>query len=385
MPRLADHPDGIAPLIRRGRLVVVDARPICSACGRPVIPTGPDSWRHVPRGRTSGGRSRWLPPMPLNRLIELDRYAGVVAHYPWVRDTASESEWKDARERARGYVAGLSAARRRRRLRAGENPCLDLFRILTSGTPSPGATALLDLSGRRRELASLFSWAIPTDAALDLVARTGLVVETGAGMGYWSALLRELGADVVASDPNPPGREGGVRNRYHRDPHRPWTTIERDSAISAVRRHPDRTLFLCWPPYDDDASSYDVLRTYRGDVLLYAGRLAAGSTRFHRELTLNWTVLAEIALPHWPNIPDSLVAYRRNPERRAHRLRDRCVECGRFIATGSAGRCDECFERRPPAIALRSGRHRLEYPQHLADRLPAAVRRAFEQSPNRIR
>jgi hypothetical protein len=33
--------------------------------------------------------------------------------------------------------------------------------------PSP----LLDLGKRRRELASLFSWAVPTDAALDLIAK----------------------------------------------------------------------------------------------------------------------------------------------------------------------------------------------------------------------
>lgn len=38
---------------------------------------------------------------------------------------------------------------------------LDLFRQLMAALPSP----LLDLGERRRELASLFSWAIPTDAA----------------------------------------------------------------------------------------------------------------------------------------------------------------------------------------------------------------------------
>jgi len=58
---------------------------------------------------------------------------------------------------------------------------------------------------------------------------------------------------------------------------------------------------------------------------------------------------------------------------------------GRYIATGAIGRCDACFERRPPALALKVGRHRVEYPQDVVDAMPPALRRAFEASPSRIR
>ena len=55
------------------------------------------------------------------------------------------------------------------------------------------------------------------------------------------------------------------------------------------------------------------------------------------------------------------------------------------MATGTIGRCEACFELRPPALALRVGRHRMEYPQEMVDAMPAALRNAFESSPARIR
>ena len=81
----------------------------------------------------------------------------------------------------------------------------------------------------------------------------------------------------------------------------------------------------------------------------------------------------------------TLLVYRRNAERRPHLERDRCFECKRFIATGAIGRCDGCFERRPSALALQVGKHRVEYVQEMLDALPAAQRSAVERSPNRIR
>ncbi len=131
-----------------------------------------------------------------------------------------------------------------------------------------------------------------------------------------------------------------------------------------------------------------MLRAYRGDVVIYIGEPdegATGSVRFHRELRLNWTLLETRDLPHWPRLRDRVMVYRRNPQRRPHVERDRCFECRRFIPTGAIGRCDECFERRPPALALQVGRHRVEYPQDVVDAMPPALRKAFEASPNRIR
>src|SRR6185503_19623349 len=137
------------------------------------------------------------------------------------------------------YKTNLKARSRRARLSAGENPYLDLFRELMMRRPSP----LLDLDERRRELASLFSWAIPTDAALALLAKYAPLVECGAGMGYWLALLRARGVDALGYDARRPGRS----NAYHRGARRPWTHVQNGLAVDGARAHRDRTLLLCWP------------------------------------------------------------------------------------------------------------------------------------------
>ena len=152
-------------------------------------------------------------------------------------------------------------------------------------------------------------------------------------------------------------------------------------------RTPGRTLFLCWPPFDDDGASYAALRAYRGDVLIYAGGGPGGPTgtlRFHRELELNWHPTEQVALPNWPGLRDRLVVYRRNPARQPLSQRDRCHGCRRFLPTGATGRCDACFARNPPAMALLVNGHRVEYPQEVVDAMPAGLRLAFERSPSLI-
>jgi hypothetical protein len=248
---------------------------------------------------------------------------------------------------------------------------------------SPGLAQLLDIPTRRRELADRFAWAIPSSSALDAIVRHGPLVEGGAGRGYWAALLRARGADIVASDATGPGRASA----FHRAGGGTWTEVGVATTVDAVRRHRDRTLFLCWPPHDDDSGSFGALGAYRGDILVYVGGGrdgASGTLRFHRELAANWSAIEIVGVPRWPGIGDRLVVYRRNAVRRRHVERDRCFECGRFLPTGGVGRCDRCVALRPPALAIRVGQHRVEYPAAEVEVMQPALRRALERSPNRI-
>ena len=281
------------------------------------------------------------------------------------------------------YRQRLQLAARRRSLKASENPQLDLMTLLLAA-PSDAA-AELDLKERRRELAALFSWAVPNTRALDVLASHAPLVECGAGMGYWAALLRARGVDIVAYDSTPPG--GRRNNAYHRA-REPWTHVARATSVVAARRHRDRTLVLCWPPYDDDEGSYAVLRAYRGDVVVYIGEPdegATGSVRFRRELALNWTLSNAVPLPRWPRLRDTLMVYRRNAVRKPLTERDRCFECKRYIPTGAIGRCQSCFKNRPAALVLQVGKHRVEYVQEMLDAMPQAQREALERAPNRIK
>jgi hypothetical protein len=375
------------PLLARGRLVTVDGHPVCSGCGRAVVPADGGQWTHLRGGRPFPHRSRWFAPVAWPELRGLRTYREFTARYPWtVRPelcggtVTTEDDWREGTRRLREYHAVLAAARRRRRpLAAGENPYLDLVRILAGG-PDPrwhavpgGLASVLNLPARRRELAAVFAWAIPDDGALTLLAGHGPLLECGAGTGYWAALLRARGCDVLACDRDPPRRA--------------WTAVGAADAVAAARANRDRALFLCWPPYEDDRVSYGALRAHRGDTLLYVGGGPDGPTgtvRFHRELALNWHPAEQAAVPTWPGLRDRLVVYRRNPVRLGLSQRDRCPECLRFAPTGSTGRCDRCFTRNPPALALRANGLRVEYPREVVDALPAGLRLAFETSPSRI-
>jgi len=419
------------PLLSRGRLVTVDGHPVCASCGSAVLPVDdPDGWRHLPEGAPVPGRSQWLVPLAWEDLRGIGDYREFSRRYRWtVRPelcgggVTTEEDWAEGMRRLRDYHAQLLAAHSRLCLPPGENPYLDLARGLAGGPDLAwhavpgGLRNVLDLPTRRRELAALFAWSIPGGPALAAMARYSPLLECGAGTGYWAALLAARGADVLASDVSPPGpmpagpmpsgaipsesavpkdrpgvaagASGNGVNPFH-GTHRPWAEVAPLDAVRAVRAHPGRVLFLCWPPFDDDSASYAPLRAYRGDVLLYVGDVpgpdglsgATGTARFHRELALNWTPAEQAALPNWPGLGDRLVVYRRNAVRRALARRDRCPGCGRYLPTGAIGRCDRCFRRHPPAMALRVNGLRVEYPAQVVAAMPEGLRRAFERSPS---
>jgi hypothetical protein len=305
---------------------------VCVACGVTVVPAAGGRWRHLPAGRPYPRRSRWLAPVTWRQLRRMASYQEFTARYPWtVRPDlcggiTTEQDWREGVRRLRAYHAGLAAAGRRSAVRPGENPYADLVAMLAGLPPGadpgaapfavpPGLANVLGLAARRRELASVFSWAIPSEGALSVIAGYSPLVECGAGTGYWAALLRGRGADVAAYDIAPPG--SGSANEFHRR-RRPWTQVLPGTSAAAVAASPGRALLLCWPPRDDDAS-YTVLRALSADTVLYLGEGpggATGSERFHQELALNWTPAEQVALPRWPGLRDKLTVYRRSVVRR---------------------------------------------------------------------
>lgn len=273
------------------------------------------------RGRQHAG----VRPSPVTwrQLRRLETYQEFTERYPWtVRPGAgggitTEEDWREGVRRLSAYYSRLAVLRRRRLLRPGENPYADLIAVL-SGTgpesglaPPPGLANVLHLRARRRELAAVFSWAIPAEGVLAVIGGYAPLVECGAGTGYWAALLRARGVDTLAYDLAPPG--AGRVNDFHRG--RPWTEVLPGSSVAAAAGHPGRALLLCWPPYDDDSASYAVLRAFRGDTLLYIGEGPGGATgtaRFHEEVGLNWRTAEQVALPRWPGLRDKLTVFRRN-------------------------------------------------------------------------
>jgi hypothetical protein len=155
----------------------------------------------------------------------------------------------------------------------------------------------------RSKLCQEYSWAIPDDEALDIIAKYGPIVEIGAGGGYWAHLLRERGVDVLAYDCCP-GSNLWVK--------RSWAAVRVGGPEKAAKL-PQRTLFLCWPPYDEPMAA-ECLKAYRGNKVIYIGEDGWGCTgdqEFHEILGRDWEQIEYHCIPTWDGIHDGLTVYRR--------------------------------------------------------------------------
>lgn len=117
----------------------------------------------------------------------------------------------------------------------------------------------------RLQLAQRYAYVLPQPHLVEAVRRYSPIVEIGAGTGYWAHILRLAGADIVAFDQAPPA--GPRENRYHPQA-RAWSDV-REGDASVLVAHPDRALFVCWPPAF--SSLGQVLSFYTGDTVIYVG------------------------------------------------------------------------------------------------------------------
>lgn len=159
----------------------------------------------------------------------------------------------------------------------------------------------------RRDLVLEYAWAIPTTNAVAMLLPYGPFVEIGAGTGYWAWMLAQMGADVVAYDEAPPSL--GINSYGHK---REWFPVQFGGPHMA-RRHSDRTLLLCWPPYAG-AMALSALRAYRGSALVYIGEGPDGCTgceKFHATLQRRWELVESIDIPQWAGMHDRIHVYRR--------------------------------------------------------------------------
>ena len=157
----------------------------------------------------------------------------------------------------------------------------------------------------RQALVAKYAWAIPSEEAIELLLRYSPLVEMGAGTGYWAALLRRAGGDVVAYDRYPPP---DPRNRWHAG-QAPWTEVE-PGGVKRLRLHGDRTLFLCWPP-EDEPMGVQSLSAYPGGTVVFAGEPTSGG-ELTRELD-RWDLVETLDIPRWEGIRDRMFVLRRPP------------------------------------------------------------------------
>lgn len=180
-----------------------------------------------------------------------------------------------------------------------------------------------------------YGFSIPSDEALQAVAGFSPrgVVEIGAGTGYWSRLLYELGVDVVAYDLAPPP---SPTNRWFAGS-QPWYWVRRGDE-TVVDLHPDRTLLIVWPTRNDTWAARASERFHQagGQRFAYVGEGPGGRTGddcLHAVLggydrcwmcaygvanapcicsiRARWRRRASMELTHWDGMHDDLHLYDR--------------------------------------------------------------------------
>lgn len=178
----------------------------------------------------------------------------------------------------------------------------------------------------RNALRACFAYAIPNAAAIDRLVAAGPLLEVGAGLGYWAKLVRDRGGDILAVDrdwsagSDKPGFN--PENRFHGEGNEAWTDVVLvDDCVATVREHPERTLFLCWPPHvwhdaqepPDGWFDAACLKAYSGDLFILVGEIGGctGSPAFARDLDELWERVELIELPTWPRVHDEMHVFRR--------------------------------------------------------------------------
>lgn len=154
----------------------------------------------------------------------------------------------------------------------------------------------------RMELISEYSWAIPNEEAILTIVDYSPIIEIGAGTGYWASLVEKVGGDIIATDDM--SREDQYNSEF-------FNVLDRNAKIAS--EYPERTLFLCWPEYDDPMGE-TALKSYEGENVILVGEDMGGCTGcdgMYRELGSNWEIVEDVSIPNWYGIKDYLQVYER--------------------------------------------------------------------------
>jgi hypothetical protein len=163
----------------------------------------------------------------------------------------------------------------------------------------------------RQRLVRQYCWTIPDPETVMFVAENaeGGLVDPIAGTGYWAYLLAQVGVDVVCYDLNPGTTL--VTNGWHGEDL--YAGVCAKDCAEAVALHPDRTLFLSWPPHAQDVGTR-VLMTYQGKRVIYIGEGHGGGTgddEMHRILDRDWTEVGSRQPVQWWGQRDWVRVYER--------------------------------------------------------------------------
>lgn len=178
------------------------------------------------------------------------------------------------------------------------------------GGPTPSMTTFND----RSLMITKYGFSIPNQEAVHYIADLSPVIETFAGSGYWSWMLKQAGCDVVSTDDHSWPSVSSYPLRFGK-----WAEVKNVKAQNAAKT--DRTLMMSWPPMSDAAA--EALSAYLGNDLVYIGEGREGCTanlRFFDILEDEWELVNAVNIPRHLMIHDVMYHYtRKNKNKIAQR------------------------------------------------------------------
>ena len=153
-----------------------------------------------------------------------------------------------------------------------------------------------------------WGFSIPCEEAVEALRELSPLLEVGAGSGYWSAILRASGTDVIATDSaaegiNPHGFQTSA-----------FTPVERLDATDAIRAYPGRAVFCSWPTEGETWAAEAFALIAQGNILALVGDDRGGITGSDALFDLlesDFELLRELEIPQFPRVTDRLRIYRR--------------------------------------------------------------------------
>lgn len=157
----------------------------------------------------------------------------------------------------------------------------------------------------RPEFTKLFSWAVPSEAAINritgFISDCNMMLSVGSGLALWEALIQAKSDNrVIATDLYDPYWKYTADNA--------WMPCEQLRDTEAVLKYADADcLFVCWP-----SGGHAGLELFRGPKLIYIGEHedgCTGSYEFHRILAEDWQLVEEVKIAKWYGLNDRMYLY----------------------------------------------------------------------------
>ena len=163
----------------------------------------------------------------------------------------------------------------------------------------------------RREFIGKFGFAIPGIKAIKAIKNYSPhgVTEIGAGLGYWTYLLKQYGVDAVAVDLQNPLENSFFKNSQ-KSPHIWSNPVVANAADYLKTDDSKRSLLMIWPlNYVTKA-----LASYSGNTIFMIGEWATGATdtgNLFDENQSEWEIIDQIEIPKFYDIYDLLTVHQR--------------------------------------------------------------------------